>query len=133
MAREWAYARGQAQIYGRGDQVNGWLGAQGALAWLGAAFARSAEVEAVYMDEDVLAPGEDVLDPSERRRVGPRLKPGPDPDLLAQTPYVGPALAFRRSALDRVGLQPEAGEQCVRRGAVDVAEAEDLSVAGRVR
>ena len=35
MAREWAYARGQAQIYGRGDQVNGWLGAQGALAWLG--------------------------------------------------------------------------------------------------
>lgn len=86
--------------------------AAGALAWLGAAFARSAEVEAVYMDEDMLAPGEEALDPSERRRVGPRLKPGPDPDLLAQTPYVGPALAFRRSALDRVGLQPEAGDLC---------------------
>ena len=86
--------------------------AAGALAWLGAAFARSAQVEAVYMDEDMLAPGEDALDPGERRRVGPRLKPGPDPDLLTQTPYVGAALAFRRSALDRAGLQPEAGELC---------------------
>lgn len=86
--------------------------AAGALAWLGAAFARSAQVEAVYMDEDVLAPGEEALDPGERSRVGPRLKPGPDPDLLAQTPYVGAALAFRRSALDRVGLQPEAGDLC---------------------
>lgn len=84
----------------------------GALAWLGAAFARSAQVEAVYMDEDVLAPGEEAVDPDERRRVAPRLKPGPDPDLLAQTPYVGAALAFRRSALDRVGLDAKAGALC---------------------
>lgn len=84
--------------------------AVGALAWLSATFARSPSVEAVYGDEDVLAPGEDHLDPGERHRIEPRLKPGPDPDLLAQTPYVGKALAFRRAALDRLGLHPDAGD-----------------------
>lgn len=85
------------------------LAAPGALAHLAAAFSRDPALEVVYGDEDGLAVEDDHLDPDDRRRTAPRLKPGPDHDLLSQTPYVGARLAFRRRTLERVGLRPEAG------------------------
>jgi O-antigen biosynthesis protein len=67
-----------------------------ALALMTHRFSDQPVLRALYVDEDCL----DVsLRPA--RRVDPVLKPGPDPDLLLQTPYVGRTLAFRTTALAR--------------------------------
>ncbi|WP_296175479.1 glycosyltransferase [uncultured Brevundimonas sp.] len=81
-----------------------------ALAWLGSCF-RRADVVAAYADEDHLASGpEDV---EEAEHVAPLFKPAFDPDLLAQTPYVGRLLAIRGRALKAVGLDRRAGHLAV--------------------
>lgn len=66
---------------------------------------RDAVVQALYFDEDGVE-AEGPLDPALRRHVDPILRPGPDRDLLLQTPYCGATLAFRRATLDRIGLKP---------------------------
>lgn len=65
------------------------------------------EVDAVYFDEDALTP-EEANGPA-RDHCEPRLKPEFDPDLLAQTPYVGTCIAFRASALRAPGLETAVG------------------------
>lgn len=85
-----------------------------ALARIAARFATGApELEAVYFDEDVLDPADADDAARDRRRILPRLKPGFDPDYLIQTPYVGEAVAFRRAALQRLGLRREAAPHAV--------------------
>lgn len=66
---------------------------------------RDAVLQALYLDEDAVD-AEGPLDPTLRRHVDPVLRPGPDRDLLLQTPYCGTTLAFRRTTLDRIGLKP---------------------------
>lgn len=85
-----------------------------ALARIAARFAAAApELEAVYFDEDVLDPADADDAAQDRRRILPRLKPGFDPDYLLQTPYVGETVAFRRTALQRLGLRREAAPHAV--------------------
>lgn len=70
------------------------------LALMTPCFVNQPTLRALYVDEDRLdASVSDEERPA--RHVDPVLKPGPDPDLLMQTPYVGRSLAFRTSALDR--------------------------------
>lgn len=82
------------------------LCAPDALAWLSSCF-REAGVVAAYGDEDHLAQGAEDVEGAQH--VKPLFKPGFDPDLLAQTPYVGRLLAFRGRALRSVGLDQKAG------------------------
>ena len=70
-------------------------------------------LEAVYFDEDVLDAADADGAPRNRRRTQPRLKPDFDTDYLLQTPYVGEAVAFRRSALQQLGLRREAKPHAV--------------------
>jgi len=67
----------------------------GALARL-AAEAGDPEVDVVYSDEDGLD--------GAGRRCRPVFKPDWDPDLLLAYPYLGDAVAYRRSLLDRLGI-----------------------------
>lgn len=62
-----------------------------------------------YPDEDVFAERDMALDPGRRAHVAPVFKPGFDPDLLAQTCYVGETVAFRAGALNSIGLWSGAG------------------------
>lgn len=73
-----------------------------ALAAFASAFS-GPNVLAVYGDEDVLDPM-DPREPADRRHVGPVFRPGPDRDLLLQTPYVGEVLAFRRAAIETTAM-----------------------------
>lgn len=70
--------------------------AEGALAVLLAPFVRP-EIKMAYGDDDALAPGDFGL--ASERHIDPRLKPGYDPDLLIQIPYLGPCLAVRSEVL----------------------------------
>jgi GT2 family glycosyltransferase len=65
-----------------------------ALGCFGQRLAALPTIQAVYVDEDRVDP----LDPRQRH-ADPILKPGPDPDLLLQTPYVGRTAAFRTRPL----------------------------------
>ena len=67
--------------------------------------AREPVLQALYFDEDAVE-REGAVDPTLRRHVDPMFRPGPDRDLLLQTPYCGRTLAFRRAALERIGLKP---------------------------
>jgi GT2 family glycosyltransferase len=74
------------------------------LALLTRRFLERRTVRAIYVDEDRL----DVTGPAEglgARHGDPMLKPGPDPDLLLQTPYVGRTLAFRSAVFEQAGLR----------------------------
>jgi len=75
--------------------------------------AASSDLEAVYFDEDVIDPRDAEEAAQDRRRIQPRLKPDFDPDYLCQIPYVGEAVAFRREALQRLGLRREAAPHAV--------------------
>jgi len=76
--------------------------APGALADIAEAL-RKPGVVAVYGDDDAFEPDDAYLDPGQRRRCAPRLKPDFDADLLAQSNYVGEALALRMSWLSEAG------------------------------
>lgn len=83
--------------------LSGW-----ALAGLADAFERSDAVEVLYGDEDGFDP-DDGREPPLRRHAAPVLRAGFDCDWLEQAPYVGAVLAFRSTALDKVGLNPDCG------------------------
>jgi GT2 family glycosyltransferase len=61
-------------------------------------FAAEPGLEALYGDALVLGPG--------GKPLLPVLRPAFDPDYLLATDYVGPVVALRRQALDRLGLDP---------------------------
>lgn len=81
----------------------------GALRRIGARMNRSDEVQAVYFDEDRFEPGSEEAPAAVRARCAPQFKPDFDDDMLAQTPYLGRSIAFRTSALSRLGLSADAG------------------------
>lgn len=70
--------------------------------------ARDPVTQALYFDEDTVEQ-DGPLDLTQRRHATPIFRPGPDRDLLLQTPYCGTTLAFRRATLDRIGLKPGCG------------------------
>lgn len=99
-------ARGEFCLFVRaGDDL-----APGALRRIAARMDRSAQVKAVYFDEDCFADGQQEMDAVLRRRKDPVLKPGFDRDLLLQTPYVGQRAAFNTEALRRFSLEEAAGD-----------------------
>jgi GT2 family glycosyltransferase len=84
--------------------------AAGALAKV---FADEAETQAVYTDSDLFDPADANTGFRLRRRIEPQLRSAFDLDLLAQIPFVGGQLAFRRQALKDLGLHPEAEGMCL--------------------
>lgn len=101
-----------------------------ALAWLSSCF-RETGVVAAYADEDHLAPGPEDMD--EARHVLPLFKPAFDPDLLAQTPYVGCLVAIRGCSLKAVGLDQRAGALAVQDALLRLGPAlEEVFHVGRV-
>lgn len=99
-------ARGEFCLFVRaGDDL-----APGAVRRIAARMDRSAQVQAVYFDEDCFADGQQEMDAVLRRRKDPVLKPGFDRDLLLQTPYVGQRAAFNTEALRRFSLEEAAGD-----------------------
>ncbi len=81
----------------------------GALNVIARRFESEPGLAALSFDEDAFDPQDEAIDPDARRRISPLLKPSFDVDLLLQSPYVGPGVAFRREALQQFGLRAEAG------------------------
>lgn len=84
-----------------------------ALARIASRFAATPELDAVYVDEDVLLADDADDKVQNRRRTSPRLKPDFDADYLLQIPYVGELVAFRTDALQKLQLRPEAAPHAI--------------------
>lgn len=84
-----------------------------AVSVLSATFGKGAAVQAVYADADLFDPADADKGYRLRRRAAPQLRQTFDLDLLAQTPFTGQAIAFRREVLRDLGLRPEAEGLCL--------------------
>lgn len=72
-------------------------------------FRAESNLAALYFDEDQFDGRDGDKDFRVRRHALPAFKPGFDPELLLQTPYCGPVVAFRPEVLRSTGLRGQAG------------------------